>query len=132
MRKALSLSLLTAMLSTVPATATAADINLIITILECESSGKHDAVGDDGVSYGIAQFRRETFYEFAAEAGFKNFNYRNPIHQLKAMIMDMVAGGLVTGSLRVYTMNRERETNYAEPAPRLCGVRVERRVRPLL
>lgn len=88
MKKAnlLSILLLTALLSTChPVPAAAADINLIINILECESGGRHNAIGDDGISYGIAQFRKETFYEFAAQAGFKNFNYRNPIHQLKVM-----------------------------------------------
>ena len=63
----------------------AADINLVIDILACESSGKYDAVGDDGISYGIAQFRKETFYEFAALAGFIHFQYKNPIHQLRVM-----------------------------------------------
>lgn len=63
----------------------AADINLVISIIECESSGKHNAIGDDGVSYGIAQFRKETFQEFAKQAGFKGMIYHNPIHQLKVM-----------------------------------------------
>lgn len=63
----------------------AADAALMIKIIECESSGHYDAVGDDGISYGIAQFRRETFEEFAKEAGFKGLIYKNPIHQLKVM-----------------------------------------------
>ena len=46
----------------------AANPRLVLNILECESGLKHDARGDDGVSRGIAQFRRETFYEFAAMA----------------------------------------------------------------
>lgn len=63
----------------------AADINLIIDILECESSGKHNIYGDAGASYGIAQFQRPTFYKFVKQAGFKKFYYENPIHQLKVM-----------------------------------------------
>ena len=68
-----------------PYQARAADINLIIAVLECESSGKHDALGDGGASYGIAQFKEETFYRFVKQAGFKKFYYRNPIHQLRVM-----------------------------------------------
>ena len=63
----------------------AADINLVINIIECESSGRHDVYGDDGISYGIAQFREETFYRFAKKAGFKRMYYKNPIHQLRVM-----------------------------------------------
>lgn len=65
--------------------AQAADINLIIDILECESSGKHDVHGDAGASYGIAQFQRPTFNRFVKQAGFKQFYYENPIHQLRVM-----------------------------------------------
>lgn len=63
----------------------AADSKLLIDIIECESSGRHDAVGDDGVSNGIAQFRKETFYEFARQAKMKGMIYKNPIHQLRLM-----------------------------------------------
>jgi hypothetical protein len=65
--------------------AKAADINMVIALLECESSGRHNAIGDDGVSYGIAQFRKETFYEFTKQSKIKGMSYRNPIHQLKIM-----------------------------------------------
>jgi len=52
----------------------AADKSLMHDILMCESSNRHYErdgrvrFGDDGISRGIAQFRRETFYEFAAMA----------------------------------------------------------------
>jgi len=48
--------------------ALAADAQLMLDIMICESGLRHDAIGDDGVSRGIAQFRKETFYEFAAMA----------------------------------------------------------------
>ena len=63
----------------------AADINLIIDILECESSGKHNIYGDAGASYGIAQFQKPTFYRFVKQVGFKKFYYENPIHQLRVL-----------------------------------------------
>lgn len=65
----------------------AADAGLLINIIECESSGRHNVYGkqDHGASYGIAQFRRETFYEFAKKAGMKKMRYVNPIHQLRVM-----------------------------------------------
>jgi hypothetical protein len=46
------------------ASAQAADPLLVARIVVCESSSP-DVCGDDGVSCGIAQFRKETFYEFA-------------------------------------------------------------------
>lgn len=46
----------------------AADPKLMHQILMCESSLRPNAIGDDGVSRGIAQFRKETFYEFAVMA----------------------------------------------------------------
>ena len=62
------------------------DVDLFIKIIVCESSGNHKGVwGDDGKSYGIAQFRKETFYEFAKEAGFKNFRWGNSEHQLRLL-----------------------------------------------
>lgn len=48
--------------------APAADADLKLRIMVCESGLKHDAWGDDGKSFGIAQFRKETFYEFSAKA----------------------------------------------------------------
>lgn len=65
----------------------AADGKLLIDILECESSGRHNVYGkqDHGASYGIAQFRKDTFYEFAKQAGMKHMRYRNPVHQLRVM-----------------------------------------------
>lgn len=63
----------------------AADAKLMIDIIECESSGRHNVSGDDGVSYGIAQFRKATFQEFAKQAGMKGMRYRNPVHQLRVM-----------------------------------------------
>lgn len=72
-----------------PSTASAADGDLVIDIVFCESSFRPHVLGDDGKSYGIAQFRKETFYEFAAQAktemvaaGMWPAHWRNPTHQL--------------------------------------------------
>jgi hypothetical protein len=52
----------------------AVDQILVNSILMCESSNRHlerdgrVRFGDDGISRGIAQFRKETFYEFASMA----------------------------------------------------------------
>jgi len=76
----------------------AADQRLVDAILMCESSNRHYErdgrvrFGDDGISRGIAQFRKETFYEFAAMAKkqgrwpFKRprwFDEQQQIHLLK-------------------------------------------------
>lgn len=67
--------------------ARAADINQVINIIECESSGRYNVYGreDEGQSYGIAQFKRETFDHFKRRAGHLEWRYRNPIHQLRLM-----------------------------------------------
>lgn len=74
--------------------AIAADPKLVNAILLCESSNRHYEkdgrvrFGDDGISRGIAQFRKETFYEFAALAikqhkwPFKYPNWFNEEQQL--------------------------------------------------
>ena len=51
-----------------PLTTWAADARIMMRVIACESGWRHDAVGDDGLSMGIAQFRKETFYEFAVMA----------------------------------------------------------------
>jgi hypothetical protein len=56
------------MLMLVPLHAPAADTAMMMKIMKCESSLRFNARGDDGKSFGIAQFRKETFYEFAVMA----------------------------------------------------------------
>jgi hypothetical protein len=51
-----------------PLYARAADPTLMMKIMECESSLRSNVWGDDGKSFGIAQFRKETFYEFSVMA----------------------------------------------------------------
>lgn len=66
--------------------AQAADVNLVIDIIECESSGRHDAVGDDGISVGIAQFQEVTFNEMKRAAKMPKLRWKNPIHQMRLMV----------------------------------------------
>jgi hypothetical protein len=61
------------------------DIGLFISIIECESGGKHTAVGDGGLAINVAQFHRDTFYEMAKMANFRGANIHNPIHQMKLL-----------------------------------------------
>lgn len=67
-------------------TSKAADATLMINIIECESSGRYNAVGYDGVSVGIAQFQKSTFDEMKAKARMPNLRWKNPIHQLRLMV----------------------------------------------
>lgn len=68
-----------------PLTAYAADTALFIGVIECESGGNPDAVGDHGLARGLAQWHRDTFYELAAQAKMKGLKWENTIHQLKLM-----------------------------------------------
>jgi len=62
--------------------AQAADANLVRMIIQCESSGRNDVCGDDGVSCGIAQFRKETFYEFAKMAKLHHAQWHSAFDQI--------------------------------------------------
>lgn len=69
-----------------PMPAFALDATLMVDIIACESSGRHDAIGDDGTSVGIAQFQKETFNEMKAKAGMPKLRWKNPVHQMRLMI----------------------------------------------
>lgn len=62
-----------------------ADPALIIDILECESAGRYNVVGDDGVSFGIAQFQKTTFDTLKRKARMPWLNWKNPIHQMRLL-----------------------------------------------
>lgn len=66
--------------------ACAMDAKLMVDIVECESSGRYDAIGDDGTSVGIAQFQEITFNEMKKNAHMERLRWKNPIHQMRLMI----------------------------------------------
>ena len=76
-------------------------------IMRCESGMKHDAIGDDGVSRGIAQFRKETFYEFSVMAirqGAWDFGKLGKPEWLNPMQQEFLLGwGLDNGYERRWT-----------------------------
>jgi hypothetical protein len=63
----------------------AADAALLIDILECESAGRYNVVGDDGVSVGIAQFQRVTFDTLKRKAHHREWQWKNPVHQMRLL-----------------------------------------------
>ena len=64
----------------------AMDAKLMVDIIECESSGRYDALGDDGISVGIAQFQEVTFNEMKKKAKMPRLRWKNPVHQMRLMI----------------------------------------------
>ncbi len=64
----------------------ALDVDTMVTIIDCESAGKYNAVGDGGKSYGIVQFQKATFNEMKRQAHMPNLEYKNPIHQMRLMV----------------------------------------------
>lgn len=64
-------------------TSCADDTEFFVDLIECESSGRHDAVGDDGLSVGILQFREDTFNEMKVLSGHRQWRWKNPIHQMR-------------------------------------------------
>jgi hypothetical protein len=69
-----------------PFSAHAMDAELMVDLIECESSGRYNVIGDDGSSVGIAQFQKATFNEMKAKAGMPNLRWKNPVHQMRLMI----------------------------------------------
>ena len=69
--------------------ANATDFDLMQEIVRCESGFRPDVWGDDGRSYGIAQFQKATFNEFAKQAKSEMkkahlwpAKWKNPEHQM--------------------------------------------------
>ena len=70
----------------IPIAAKATDASLMVDIIECESSGRYNAIGDKGKSYGIVQFQRATFDRFKKKSKLRKLVYENPVHQLRLML----------------------------------------------
>jgi len=71
--------------------AQAMDASLMVDIIECESGGRYNAVGDDadgpgGISVGIAQFQKATFNEMKVLAKMPRLRWKNPIDQMRLMV----------------------------------------------
>lgn len=64
------------------------DPKIMSDVVECESGYKVTAFnGKDpnGGSYGVSQFQKGTFDWFTREMGIRDYDYRNPLHQLEVM-----------------------------------------------
>lgn len=51
-------------------------------LIICESRGKRDAVGDNGTSFGILQFKQATFAHFSKKYAMSDADIENPRHQI--------------------------------------------------
>jgi len=73
-------------------------------IIQRESSGKHDGIwGDEGKSYGIAQFQERTFYWLAEKASLQDPDWKDESQQitLLAWAVKNGYGGLWTSVLQI-------------------------------
>jgi hypothetical protein len=94
--------------------ARAADSTLIFNIVQCESSWIHKyksgrlRCGDDGVSCGIAQFRKDTFYEFAKMARKEHlWHFGKPKYDNERQQMFLLIWGVDHGYGRRWTCYRK-------------------------
>lgn len=93
-----------------PYLAHALDANTLIDIIECESSGNHRGTngktltGDDGLSVGILQYKKDTFDEWKIKAGHPEWKWKNPVHQMRLAVfmIDMGYGKRWTCFRRLY------------------------------
>lgn len=71
------------------------DSRLVSKVIECESDGQHEAVGDGGRSRGIGQFQKPTF-ESLEELYFKEYNeyldYESEFDQIKLLTWSIANG----------------------------------------
>ena len=51
-------------------------------LIQCESAWQEDALGDSETSFGVLQFKKDTFSLFAGKFDFQNFNIDNSYHQV--------------------------------------------------
>jgi hypothetical protein len=58
------------------------DSKIALQVMECESGGDHNNVGDGGRSRGIMQFQKETFTRMSKAMGLK-LNYSSRYDQIK-------------------------------------------------
>lgn len=84
-------------------------VRVLEEIIQRESSGRHDEVwGDEGKSYGIAQFQERTFYWLAEKASLQDPDWKDESQQiaLLAWAVKNGYGGLWTS---VRQMEKEIE-----------------------
>jgi len=67
------------------------DVELNKKVIKCESNGKQTAVGDSGLSRGIAQFQKPTFDRLSKKFG-EELNYNSSYDQLKLMVWSIANG----------------------------------------
>ena len=56
---------------------------IALLVARCESEFKTTAVGDGGKAYGVYQFHKPTFREFAAKSGEEGLEYKDPEDSIK-------------------------------------------------
>lgn len=80
-------------------------VRVLEEIIQRESSGKHDGIwGDEGKSYGIAQFQEKTFYWLAKKAGLQDPNWKNEAQQIA-----LLAWAVKNGYGNLWTAVRQME-----------------------
>ena len=67
------------------------DSSLINKIVECESGGSHNAVGDGGRSKGLAQFQKATFDNLEDKFG-DDLDYKSSFDQVKLLTWSVANG----------------------------------------
>lgn len=63
-----------------------------IQVARCESEFKLTAVGDGGKAYGVFQFHKPTFTEFAKKFGDETLEYKNFEHQTELAVWAISQG----------------------------------------
>lgn len=51
-------------------------------LIQCESAWREDALGDAKTSFGVLQFKKDTFSLFSDKFNFRNHDINNSYHQV--------------------------------------------------
>ena len=68
------------------------DRKVALKVAECESEFKTTATGDSGKAYGVFQFHKPTFKEFAKEFGDESLEYKNTEHAIELAVWALAQG----------------------------------------
>lgn len=67
------------------------DSGIINKVIQCESRGSQSAVGDSGLSRGIAQFQKPTFINLSNKLG-EELDYNSSHDQIKLLVWSIANG----------------------------------------
>ncbi len=77
-------------------------------LIKCESNWKEDAMGDSGTSFGLLQFKKDTFSLFSKKFDLPNIDIKDPYQQIDLAVRMIKEGQIL------HWKNCARKTGWTE------------------